>query len=298
MKDISLENYCALGKISFDKQELFDIYTHEITKKNIYVDFLGNTFVINEDSNYNNEVDLELVGYVKPFYKEYRICSTCKRIMIDGYCIENGEDYYCCDKCLLEDMTMEEYLELNDNDNGDSYWTTWEEENNLVCTNCKEKIKLSSDWQKCSCGAILCFDCACSIDGSCKICNNTLLVQIGSDKADEIIDTRKPIGLFFLMENNKFTGIDNSSNDAWTEVFNTYKEVERYLTGCDDDFNDNTITCDNCKEHVDYDSEWINCLCGSNLCHDCVCDYEGKCRFCNHDLLNEDNQEEQVSEVA
>ena len=55
-----------------------------------------------------------------------RVCSKCGKIMKEGYCIENGYEYYCSDECLESEMTMEEYLELYELDNG-TYWTEWEE---------------------------------------------------------------------------------------------------------------------------------------------------------------------------
>ena len=63
------------------------------------------------------EVDLE----------NKRICSHCGKEMSEGYCINGGEEYYCSDDCLHEHMTQEEYLELYDDGNGDSYYTEWED---------------------------------------------------------------------------------------------------------------------------------------------------------------------------
>lgn len=59
--------------------------------------------------------------------EKIRICSECGRVMTEGYCIENGLDYYCSDECLHKNMTQEEYLELYDDGNGDSYYTEWSE---------------------------------------------------------------------------------------------------------------------------------------------------------------------------
>ena len=59
--------------------------------------------------------------------KEKRICSECGREMTQGYCIENGLEYYCTNECLHKNMTQEEYLELYDDGNGDSYYTDWSE---------------------------------------------------------------------------------------------------------------------------------------------------------------------------
>lgn len=56
-----------------------------------------------------------------------RRCSHCHKIMTEGYCIESGEEYYCSDECLHEHYTDEEYLELYDEGDGDTYWTQWGE---------------------------------------------------------------------------------------------------------------------------------------------------------------------------
>ena len=54
-----------------------------------------------------------------------RFCSECGKRINEGYCIENGFAYYCSDTCLYKNMTEEEYLDLYNN--GDSYYTEWEE---------------------------------------------------------------------------------------------------------------------------------------------------------------------------
>lgn len=56
-----------------------------------------------------------------------RKCSECGKEMKEGYCIANGEDYYCSEKCLLKNMTQEEFDKLYDDGDGDSYWTEWED---------------------------------------------------------------------------------------------------------------------------------------------------------------------------
>lgn len=55
-----------------------------------------------------------------------RTCTHCSRPMTEGYCIENGLEYYCSEVCLHEHYTEEEYLDMYDNGEGDSYWTQWE----------------------------------------------------------------------------------------------------------------------------------------------------------------------------
>lgn len=84
------------------------------------------------------ENDLKLQKYYNwsklPQYKiieqnneNERCCSECKKSMNKGYCIENGEEYYCSDECLHKHYTEEEYEELYDDGNGDSYYTEWED---------------------------------------------------------------------------------------------------------------------------------------------------------------------------
>lgn len=55
-----------------------------------------------------------------------RTCTHCGKSMTNGYCIDNGCEYYCSDECLHEHYTEEEYLEMYDDGEGDSYWTEWE----------------------------------------------------------------------------------------------------------------------------------------------------------------------------
>lgn len=54
----------------------------------------------------------------------YRICSECGKHMYEGYCVDNGVEYYCSDECLHKHYTEEEWNEMY-SDDGDSYWTTW-----------------------------------------------------------------------------------------------------------------------------------------------------------------------------
>lgn len=60
--------------------------------------------------------------------EEPRICSECGKEMTEGYCIENGLEYYCSDECLHKNISEEEYNRLYDDGYGDTYWTEWEVE--------------------------------------------------------------------------------------------------------------------------------------------------------------------------
>ena len=56
-----------------------------------------------------------------------RECTACGKGMNEGYCIESGIEYYCSDACLHTEITPEEWLELYNDGEGDSYWTAWED---------------------------------------------------------------------------------------------------------------------------------------------------------------------------
>jgi hypothetical protein len=61
--------------------------------------------------------------------KEFaRECTACGKGMNEGYCIEGGIEYYCSDACLHTEITPEEWLELYNDGEGDSYYTDWSED--------------------------------------------------------------------------------------------------------------------------------------------------------------------------
>ena len=53
--------------------------------------------------------------------------------------------------------------------------------------------------------------------------------KITSIQASEIIDTRLPLGLFYYQQNKMYIGIDNTTGNAWTETFKTYRKCKRWL---------------------------------------------------------------------
>jgi len=54
-----------------------------------------------------------------------RCCSHCGNPMYEGFCIEDGAEYYCSEECLHKNLTDEEYENLYDEGRGDSYYTSW-----------------------------------------------------------------------------------------------------------------------------------------------------------------------------
>jgi hypothetical protein len=62
-------------------------------------------------------------------YRKYaRECDECGKGMNEGYLIDNGYKYYCSDACLHKNMTPEEWEEAYADGDGDSCWTTWDED--------------------------------------------------------------------------------------------------------------------------------------------------------------------------
>lgn len=59
-------------------------------------------------------------------------------------------------------------------------------------------------------------------------------LEITKAEAYRVIDTRRPLGLFYLKEGEGYTGIDNLSGDAWTEEFKTKEECLKWLKGSGD----------------------------------------------------------------
>lgn len=51
------------------------------------------------------------------------ICSECGKKMDRGYCIRDGEEYYCGAECLHKHYPEEVYIEMFKNDT--AYFSTW-----------------------------------------------------------------------------------------------------------------------------------------------------------------------------
>jgi len=88
-----------------------------------------------------------------------RVCDVCKKGMIKGYVLWDGEKYACSDKCLykLKDgkgdfWTLESFSDYfeqeeseNENFGSDCYWTDWEECDEQECHIC-EAIVSEDKW--------------------------------------------------------------------------------------------------------------------------------------------------------
>lgn len=60
-----------------------------------------------------------------------RKCSWCDEGMNEGYVIHAGLEHYCCDECLFKKYDPMEYDEMYDDGAGDSYYTLWEDDEDM-----------------------------------------------------------------------------------------------------------------------------------------------------------------------
>ena len=58
-------------------------------------------------------------------------CDDCGKVFNEGFCIYGGEEYYCSKPCLHKHYTEKEFEEMYDDGNGDSYWTAWEDKDDM-----------------------------------------------------------------------------------------------------------------------------------------------------------------------
>jgi len=63
--------------------------------------------------------------------------------------------------------------------------------------------------------------------------NENNIERITPQRARKIINTRKPTGYFYTVEDGKYIAIDNQNRDAWTEEFKKYDKCIDFLKGKD-----------------------------------------------------------------
>lgn len=84
---------------------------------------------VNEKLDNTAEIDAqEIADELSECGIELRVCDTCGHLMIEGYILYDGDEYYCSNECMLEQYTEEEKEEIlkeADTDEGTSYWTEW-----------------------------------------------------------------------------------------------------------------------------------------------------------------------------
>jgi hypothetical protein len=59
--------------------------------------------------------------------------------------------------------------------------------------------------------------------------HDRVIKKITTDQAKSVIETREPLGLFYVLENGIYTGIDNSNGYAWTEEFTGLRKCKLWL---------------------------------------------------------------------
>ena len=101
-----------------------------ITDKLVEMGYVPNC--IDTDDNYEFDVQDMVSETIAESFKltlnlelYHAKCDECGSGMNEGYCVFGGHYYYCSDECLHKHYTEEEWLDLYDDD-GDSYWTEWE----------------------------------------------------------------------------------------------------------------------------------------------------------------------------
>jgi hypothetical protein len=53
--------------------------------------------------------------------------------------------------------------------------------------------------------------------------------KVTPSEIDKIIETRKPLGMFYCKIETGYVGVDNRTGDAWTEDFNSLSSCKRWL---------------------------------------------------------------------
>lgn len=112
------------GTIVFQMEDAHALYfdsEFEGLKEEVKIEkedgLVSNRLVGKEDWN---ELELEWTGY--------RVCTHCMGLFIEGYVIDGGVEYFCSTEHLHTTYTQEEYLDMYDDGNSETYYSTWENE--------------------------------------------------------------------------------------------------------------------------------------------------------------------------
>jgi hypothetical protein len=72
----------------------------------------------------------EVIEEVVKGDKYARKCDKCGQGINEGFCIYEGQEYYCSDECLHSVYSEQEWSEMynaEDIGSSSSYWTQWED---------------------------------------------------------------------------------------------------------------------------------------------------------------------------
>lgn len=115
----------AIKEISSYAEDGFDIDEHiEMwieARRNGVRDVPGTRELVKDAEDIQKMLD-ELSNYL---FDHVRVCSVCGKAIQEGYITEEYE-YFCSDECLHTKYSEEEWAEMY-TDDGDNYWTSWEE---------------------------------------------------------------------------------------------------------------------------------------------------------------------------
>ena len=86
---------------------------------------------VNTEEEYDTIIDVFREYIIEKGVKYARKCDKCGKGMNEGFCIYEGEEYYCDDICLhsvYSKSVWEGMYDAEDIGNSPSYWTQWEDE--------------------------------------------------------------------------------------------------------------------------------------------------------------------------
>lgn len=80
--------------------------------------------LISNNTFTSNDSIKDLIIRLENMIDETRYCSECGKSMKSGYCIGDGQEYYCSDDCLYKRYSQEVYNEMYESNC--AYYTEWE----------------------------------------------------------------------------------------------------------------------------------------------------------------------------
>lgn len=93
-----------------------------------FAEYYNNHQTCDDDNDANTTLQDSITDSFLSFWWDTpyvcRRCSVCGRLMIEGYCYNMGDAYYCSNDCLNKDFTIEEWL-TECEENEQSYYTEW-----------------------------------------------------------------------------------------------------------------------------------------------------------------------------
>jgi hypothetical protein len=101
-----------------------------------------------------------------------------------------------------------------------------------------EEQFINGEWDKCpSCGWWFsrygamepCEKCGGPLEYESGRVSRDGTVKVEPNILRQVIETRKPLGLFYSLEDGTYTGVDNRDGNAWTEAFPDLRRCKQWL---------------------------------------------------------------------